>query len=260
MNEDFYENEYLSQTLTDAINGKDIRIYKMQKWLFKKYDLLGTHRFCLEKQTAKKNLYASLSNTSFLFIRDGLAYITLILLVTQNKIDIPTFTFMIGIVTSFSAWLNGFISSSNALRQENIKVNNYRAFLDDVVNVDNKNIHSIKDLKKPYTIEFQNVSFVYPDTDIEIIHNISFKIDALEKVAIVGFNGAGKTTLIKLLCGLYHPTSGKILINNIDINSFNIADYMDVISAVFQDSNPIAFTILQNVTCETPREDGQKAI
>lgn len=61
--------------------------------------------------------------------------------------------------------------------------------------------------------------------------------------------GEGKSTLIKLICGLYKPTSGKILLNNVNIENYNIHDYLKFISAVFQDSRLWAFTLAENITC-----------
>ena len=70
------------------------------------------------------------------------------------------------------------------------------------------------------------MAFHYPGDEKEILHDISLTIHPGEKIALVGNNGAGKTTLIKLLCGLYKPTSGRILLNGIDIQQFNIDEYM----------------------------------
>lgn len=63
------------------------------------------------------------------------------------------------------------------------------------------------------SIEFKNVSFTYPSAEKSTVCNMSFKVNRGENIAIVGENGAGKTTAVKLLCGLYYPTSGEILIN-----------------------------------------------
>jgi ATP-binding cassette subfamily B protein len=107
----------------------------------------------------------------------------------------------------------------------------------------------IKSLQKPFEITFDHVAFHYPGDEKEILHDISLTIHPGEKIALVGNNGAGKTTLIKLLCGLYKPTSGRILLNGIDIQQFNIDDYMSLIGALFQDVRPLAFTLKTNISC-----------
>ena len=100
------------------------------------------------------------------------------------------------------------------------------------------------------TIEFKNITFKYPGSDKLVIENISFKIKKGEKISIVGLNGAGKTTLVKLICRLYRPTSGQILINGHDIFQYEHESYMNKIAAVFQDYKLFAFSIEENITCK----------
>lgn len=76
-----------------------------------------------------------------------------------------------------------------------------------------------------------------------VLEDISFKIKKGDKIAIVGFNGAGKITLIKLMLGLYHPFSGEILINGIDIEKFNRKILYDLFSAVFQEITPFSLSL-----------------
>ena len=83
-------------------------------------------------------------------------------------------------------------------------------------------------------IEFRNVTFSYPRSDKKVLDNVSFKIRKGEKISIVGLNGAGKTTLIKLLCQLYHPTEGEILINGININEYEYNSYLNKLLQCFK--------------------------
>lgn len=79
--------------------------------------------------------------------------------------------------------------------------------------------------KPPKTIEFKNVTFTYPNGKNPVLNDVSFKINFGEDIAIVGENGAGKTTLVKLLTGLYSPTSGEILLDGIHLSKFNITSW-----------------------------------
>ena len=97
-------------------------------------------------------------------------------------------------------------------------------------------------------IEFDNVSFKYPNTERYILKNISLKINSGEHLAIVGQNGEGKTTFIKLLCRLYDNYEGKIIINGKEAREYNAAEYMNMLSVVFQDYRLFAFKIKDNVT------------
>ncbi len=105
------------------------------------------------------------------------------------------------------------------------------------------------------SIEFRNVCFSYPNSEKEVLHNISFHIQKGEKISIVGLNGAGKTTLVKLICRLYQPTFGEILINGHSIFDYDYESYMKQIAAVFQDYKLFAFSIEENITCNEINSD-----
>jgi len=98
-----------------------------------------------------------------------------------------------------------------------------------------------------FDIEFKNVSFTYPNTQNEILHNVSFHILDKEICSFVGLNGAGKTTIIKLLCKFYKPSSGNIYIDGVDIWNIDDAEYYKYISSVFQDFINLPFTIMDNI-------------
>ena len=96
-------------------------------------------------------------------------------------------------------------------------------------------------------IEFCKVSFKYPNVDTYVLKNVSLKFTMGERLAIVGENGSGKTTFIKLLCRLYDPTEGAILLNGIDIRKYDYREYMDIFSVVFQDFRLLSLKLGENV-------------
>lgn len=98
-----------------------------------------------------------------------------------------------------------------------------------------------------YEVEFKDVSFRYPGSDVWALRNINMKFRIGKRLAVVGRNGSGKTTFIKLLCRLYDPTEGEILLNGINIRKYNYLDYMSIFSVVFQDFKLFAFSLGQNV-------------
>ena len=98
-----------------------------------------------------------------------------------------------------------------------------------------------------YEIEFRNVSFKYPNSDTYVLKNINTKLSIGKKQAFVGTNGAGKTTFIKLLCRLYDPTEGEILLNGIDIRKYDYEEYMRLFAFVFQDFKLFSFSLGQNI-------------
>lgn len=96
-------------------------------------------------------------------------------------------------------------------------------------------------------IEFEHVYFRYPGSKEDVLKDINIKLHYGEKIALVGRNGAGKTTLILLLCRLYEPTKGRILLNGTDIKEFNYQEYRDLFGVVFQDFKLFSASIAENV-------------
>ena len=109
-----------------------------------------------------------------------------------------------------------------------------------------------------YEIELRNVSFRYPGSEAWALRGVSARLCAGDKVAIVGPNGSGKTTLIKLLCRLYDPDEGEILLNGIDIRKYDYEEYLRLFSVVFQDFRLLAFPLGENVAASQD-VDAQRA-
>src|SRR5438045_4038052 len=96
-------------------------------------------------------------------------------------------------------------------------------------------------------IRFENVSFAYPGSENQALTDLSFTVEAGETLAVVGRNGAGKTTLFKLICRLYDPLEGRILIDGVDIRDFEPAQLRRQIGAMFQDYVDYQATAAENI-------------
>ena len=111
------------------------------------------------------------------------------------------------------------------------------------------------DPNQELTVEFRNVTFIYPSTERKIFDNLSFTFGGKKFVAIVGENGAGKTTFFKLLMRLYDPNEGEILINGIDLRDYDIQSLRAGISACMQDYCYYQYTVRDNITFGKPASD-----
>ena len=114
---------------------------------------------------------------------------------------------------------------------------------------DDKHYGEIEMDSRISSLEFRNVTFIYPGAEKEVLSNVSFKVSSNQKISIVGLNGAGKSTIVKLICRLYQPTKGSILINDIDIWEYNEESYDKNITTVFQDYKIFAMSIFENIVC-----------
>ena len=240
--------QYLYEEGISVNNGKDVRIYKMEQWFRKSFNKLIKQRVAWHKRINLRYFIPECSDQILILIRDLITYGKLFELVLTNQISLSEFTIYIGVVTSFSSVLTELVNSYTDVRRANLGVVDFRIYEDIKNQYNHEHGIDISLLKEPIEIELKNVSFRYPNTKIDIIKNVNLKIRAGEKVALVGINGAGKTTLVKLICGLYYPTQGEILINGYSIDSFSIEEYYQLIGAVFQDIQILALTIEENVT------------
>ncbi len=250
---------YLERNSLNVSAGKDIRIYQMQGWFHEKFNELikKSKRFRWRYQL---NWYwPTISDTFFNFIRDLLAYSLLIRQVLMGQITIAEFTLYIGIIAGFCEWIYDVSENMAYLKESSHNFNAYNEFMAQKDFFEHTDMEGTGDVGKAPEIEFRNVGFTYEGGDKPVLKNLNFKIEAGEKIALVGNNGAGKTTIVKLLCGLYPPTEGEILVDGQSIDEIGIDKYQDKISVLFQDTTPISFSIAENVCgCDLSKIDEKR--
>ena len=171
--------------------------------------------------------------------------------------------FGLGEVTQYVGAVTRFIG---AFTQSMILLNNFRinakflkdnfAFLDIPNKMYQGTLTTEKRRDRKYDIEFKDVSFRYPNSDRWALRHVSVKFEVGTKLAVVGENGSGKSTFIKLLCRLYDPQEGEILLNGVDIKKYRYDEYMQIFSVVFQDFWLMSHKLGQNVagSCDVDEE------
>ncbi|MBO4728811.1 MAG: ABC transporter ATP-binding protein, partial [Spirochaetaceae bacterium] len=244
---------YLEKNSLSVSAGKDIRIYQMKGWFHQKFDSLIKASNCFRWKYQLNWYWPTVSDTFFNSLRDVLAYSLLIRQVLIGQISIAEFTLYIGIVSGFCEWIYSVSENMAYLKESSHNFNAYNEFMaqkdffeHSEGSADTSTVSAAEADKAP-EIEFRNVGFTYEGGDKPVLKNLNFKIKAGEKIALVGNNGAGKTTIVKLLCGLYPPTEGEILVDGKTIGEIGIDKYQDKISVLFQGTTPIAFSIAENV-------------
>lgn len=245
---------YLSYQAKDIVTGKDARIYRMEKWfgdLMKAYVEKG---IAWQKRVEKHYYLPVFSDTVFIALRDGLAYVILIHLAISGEITLATFTLMLGVIRDFSDWIFAFVGSFNSMMDANVPIGDVRDMLSLEDSFLREGGKEINPSEFPPEIELRGVSFWYDKEEEKILSNINLHIKKGEKIALVGNNGAGKTTLVKLLCGFYQPKEGEILVNGISLKDYNIESYFKMLGIVFQDMEEQAFSILSLVSCKAESE------
>lgn len=127
----------------------------------------------------------------------------------------------------------------------------YLAYFEEFMEIENEKYNGTLPIEKrddnEYEFEFRDVSFSYPNSKEPVLKHITMKLKVGKKMSLVGPNGAGKSTFIKLLCRLYDPTEGQILLNGVDIRYYDYNEYIQLFSVVFQDFKLFSFSIAENV-------------
>ncbi len=169
--------------------------------------------------------------------------------VYNGKSLIGDYSLYSGALNSIASGVTSLISATATIYEGTLFINNLISYLDrkqEILPI----CSPAKDVErhKGHVIEFKNVSFRYPGTDVDVLKNINLKIDTNETVVIVGLNGAGKTTLIKLLTRLYDPTEGIITFDGRDIREYEPKKLYEVFGIIFQDYGKYAMTVAENIS------------
>ena len=244
---------YVEQKATDLKAGKDIRLFDLSGWLL---DILHKERRVSEtyvNRWERAYLAANCVNAVLCFLRDSCAYVFLILRIVQGRMAVSDFVWYMAIVASCQQACASFLEQGELLGKLNQDYSRLRSFLDGWNHTFFKGTY--QDVKsKAVEIEFRHVTFQYPESSRPCLEDLNFRIRAGEKIALVGLNGAGKTTLVKLLCGLYRPTSGEILVDGRNVLEYDRECYYQMISAVFQNTSHLPLSIAQNI-CAAPEKE-----
>ena len=236
---------YFGWNIVDFRYGKDIRLYDARKMMVDCWDRNSDASNAQWKWQAETGMKYYLIGNIANIIRMMGSYLYVGFLAIKGVFSLGVLVQMIQAADELNNTLGGLVSNT----QEILKRCNYAyefvLFMEYPEALEKGEKVVDNEIRE---IEFRNVSFKYPGTDKMILDNISIKIRSGEHLSIVGLNGTGKTTFIKLLCRLYDPTSGEILVNGVNIKEYDYNQYMALFAPVFQDFRLFAFPIEENIT------------
>lgn len=245
---------YVNSRAKDYSAAKDIRIFGMRPWLTELGDRAMDTYMAFRRKAEGAYIWAEITDLILAFLRNGIAYFYLIRLVVSGEIAAAEFLLYFSAVGGFTEWVCGILRGLTTLHRQSLDLSTVRECLEYpecFLFEEGKALPS--DPSAKYEIRLENVSFCYPGQNEEILSGINLVLHPGEKLAIVGVNGAGKTTLVRLICGMYDPTAGRVLLNGRDIREYNRRDYYALFSAVFQNFSILAASIAANVA---QMEDG----
>ena len=242
-------NYYMS-TVHETATQKDVRLYDMSNMLAD--NILGYNRTMMHdfiKMDGLQGIYTSLSHLINYFISGGIilyAGARVLGQVAGSLISMGDFSLYAGSAVNFSTHFKAGLENILDISIQIHFIEPIETFL---ALPEDRQSGSLP-LGEFEKLEFRNVSFAYPKTEAMILKNLSFEINAGDKISVVGLNGAGKSTLIKLICRFFPVTEGEILINGHNIEDYDYSSYMNRISAIFQDFQMLNFTLAENILGE----------
>ena len=240
---------YMNFTFTDFSAAKDIRMYGLKNFLIGKYRELGKERIRAQKENEIRWWICGLIGNALWLIAESGLYAWLIYSVISKDLTIGNFTLYLGSAASFFNYILSLLDNVNRILACSREVDDFRSFMDVDADLKNEGKH-IPELTK-YEFKFENVWFKYPGADKYALEDLSLTVKSGKKLAVVGLNGAGKTTFIKLLLRLYEPTKGRILLNGVDISTYDREEYYKLFSPVFQEVILFAYPLYLNVSMNT---------
>ncbi len=231
--------------------GKDVRLFQAQKILLQK--LSGLYGTIVKVQERAKGVARRMSVSADLGsnIFNLLVYLFVGLKAIYGAFGPGSLLKYTGMVVQMGNGVEKMFNTIREIFQNKRYLDDYFAYLDMENRAAEGSLPITDKIREDYEFEFCNVAFTYPGMEAPSLSGINCKLRKGEKVAIVGRNGSGKTTLVKLLCRLYDPQEGEILLNGVNIRQYQYEEYLEFFSTVFQDYSIFAFQLGENVAAES---------
>lgn len=243
---------YVTRRTEDFGMAKDVRLYQMDGWLSGMAD-----KFCRERQGYKgKELKAGLlagivSEAAFtaylVFFFSCILY-----RLWEGEIDVSDVVFYAGMGPAVYNLLDlTLLVNIKKLSRISLGFARFKRYMDYGEDTGCREVPVQKDATE---LVLEHVTFSYPDAKEAVLKDFNLSVKKGEKIAIVGVNGAGKTTLMKLICGLLHPTEGRILLNGKDMEQMEAEERYAWFSCAFQDIQFLPVSIRENISMKLPGE------
>ncbi len=249
--------DYIRNQESDFSGAKDVRIFGMQQWFEKAFSRSLKERLSWTRQQDSWAFRHDLLSAIVGFIGNFGAYGFLIWLSVNGNVGAGDFVLFFNSVFRLKTAVDEWCNNMSGYQWISGNTNNYREYLETEDSTERG--EGVPLPKGECEIEFRNVTYTYGGAEKPTLNGLSFTLHKGERLALVGLNGAGKTTIVKLMCGLYDPTEGEILLNGVNIKKYNREEYFGLFSAVFQDISLIAVSAAENITSlTTGNADGEK--
>ncbi len=239
------QQNYLENLLAREDFVTEVKLYQLGEMLLRRYRNLFDQLYGEDRDlTLRRGLWGyllGLVSTGAFY----LAYAWIVLETVLGKISLGDMTMYLTVFRQGQSTFSNALTSIGGMYEDNLYLSNLYDFLEE--EVPKSWGKATIGLNPQDGIRFENVSFTYPGSSKPALRNISLHLKPREKLAIVGENGSGKTTLIKLLTRLYTPDSGRIFLDGLDLQEWDVDVLRRRIGVIFQNFVRYQFTVGENI-------------
>ena len=232
--------------------AKDVRLYRMKKPLHDLIESLNEQRRRLMKKYNLWDAESTVLSSLTVLVHDAVAYAYLIYRAVRGDLSASDFVLYFSAITALSGLFTKIIGSWGEVSEAALAVSDTREYLE--IKGKRNRGEGLPIPRAPFSIEFRNVSYQYPEGEEKVLDGISFRIEAGERIALVGLNGAGKTTLVMLMCGLLVPDDGEVLLDGRSVLEYNRDEMYTLFGLVPQNYHILPISIARNIACTLEEE------
>jgi ATP-binding cassette subfamily B protein len=239
--------QYLVTLLTTDTYAKEIKLFGLGGYFIERYRLIGNTFYGSQRQQVVRRYLVGFLWGNLSTIATSVTYLYVALQAIAGRLTLGDLTLYTTAAQSVQNSIQGILSGFSNMYEHNLYLSN----LFELIATESKLPTPASPVALPSPlrgeIRFEHVTFAYPDAKENALSDLSFTVAPGETVAIVGRNGAGKTTLFKLICRLYDPADGRILVDGVDIRDYDPAQLRSQIGGMFQDYVTYQATAAENI-------------
>lgn len=223
---------------------QDIRLFRIGEFLKEKHYGMWKEIFVKQRKVSRRRTIATIF---WGCLPEGVSTgigIHIGFRILNGASTVGDYSLYTGLIVQFLYACNSLTMSFSNIYDNKLRIINLKSIFEFKNHVLD---HGKIELKEIVSIEFEHVSFAYPNTNRMVLEDISFHLHRNEKMAFVGINGSGKTTLIKLILRMYDPKAGQIKINGIDVKEYRLESLRDCFSVYFQEMSNYCMNLKENI-------------
>ena len=239
--------QYMVSLVTTDSFAKEVKLFGLGQYFIDRYRLIAKTFYDTQRSQLVRRYMTGFALGNLTTIVSSFTYLYIALQAIAGRLSIRALVAYAQAATSVQNSIQSILSGFTGMYEHNLYLNNLNELMARQPSMPVKVEPAPVPDPLRGEIKFENVGFAYPGSETQALTDLSFTVRAGETLAVVGRNGAGKTTLFKLICRLYDPTQGRILIDGVDIRDFDPSDLRRQIGAMFQDYVDYQATAAENI-------------